>query len=118
MKKQIHRKGARLQGKGKTGIGQETGLCQKVRPGTGRETGLGRAGVRATHGAIVERTQRHLRLPRKIQISPTEPACSRKRRSKSTGSRASPLLQQDLFRFFEATLIVLICFFVNFASLQ
>ena len=29
------------------GTGRETGLGQKVRPGNGRETGLGRAGVRA-----------------------------------------------------------------------
>jgi len=29
------------------GTGREAGLGQKVRPGHGRETGLGRAGVRA-----------------------------------------------------------------------
>jgi hypothetical protein len=29
------------------GTGREAGLGQKVRPGTGQETGLGRAGVRA-----------------------------------------------------------------------
>ena len=32
---------------------------EKVRPGTGREAGLGHAGVRAMHGAIAERTQRN-----------------------------------------------------------
>jgi hypothetical protein len=35
---------------------------EKVRPDTGREAGLGRAGDRAMQGAIAERTQRkHLK---------------------------------------------------------
>jgi hypothetical protein len=41
----------------------ETHDCmEKVRPDTGREAGLGRAGDRAMQGAIAERTQRkHLK---------------------------------------------------------
>jgi hypothetical protein len=46
---------------GKKDFTAETHDCrEKVRPGSGREAGLGHAGVRAMHGAIAERTQRKI----------------------------------------------------------